>query len=64
MLFRRKGWEEADYHAWSTRLLYEEVAFVTPTKWEGETVARLIFLHPATTEEIVREILTSMATSP
>jgi hypothetical protein len=36
------------------------VAFVTPTKWEGETVARLAFLHPDTPDEMVRQILESM----
>jgi hypothetical protein len=36
------------------------VAFVTPTKWEGETVARLAFLHPDTSEELVIAILDSM----
>jgi glutamate/tyrosine decarboxylase-like PLP-dependent enzyme len=61
VLFRRKGWELADYYNWSAKLLDDQVAFVTPTKWEGETVARLIFLHPGTTEEIVREVIASMA---
>jgi aromatic-L-amino-acid/L-tryptophan decarboxylase len=61
VLFRRKGWEADDYRNWSARLLDDQIAFVTPTKWEGETVARLIFLHPGTTEEIVREILATMA---
>jgi aromatic-L-amino-acid/L-tryptophan decarboxylase len=61
VLFRRKGWQAADYRNWSGRLLDDQIAFVTPTKWEGETVARLIFLHPGTTEEIVREVLASMA---
>jgi len=61
VLFRRKGWEAADYQNWSTMLLDEQVAFVTPTKWEGETVARLIFLHPGTSEEIVREVLATIA---
>ena len=60
VLFRRQGWEAADYRNWSARLLDDQVAFVTPTKWEGETVARLIFLHPGTTEEIVREVLATM----
>jgi aromatic-L-amino-acid decarboxylase len=59
VLFRREGWEAADYTNWSTRLLDDQIAFVTPTEWEGETVARLIFLHPGTTEEIVREVLAS-----
>jgi glutamate/tyrosine decarboxylase-like PLP-dependent enzyme len=64
VLFRRKGWGHAEYWAWSMKLLHDEVAFVTPTKWEGEAVARLIFLHPATTEEMVREVLASMGTDP
>lgn len=61
VLFRRRGWARADYDAWSARLLAEQVAFVTPTTWEGEPAARLALLHPDTTLEIVEEILTSMA---
>jgi glutamate/tyrosine decarboxylase-like PLP-dependent enzyme len=61
VLFRRPGWTKADYEEWSARLLAEQTGFVTPTTWEGETVARFAFLHPHTTEEMVREILDSMA---
>jgi aromatic-L-amino-acid decarboxylase len=57
VLFRRKGWTPADYNAWSRRLLAGQVAFVTPTSWEGETVARFAFLHPGTTAQMVEEIL-------
>jgi glutamate/tyrosine decarboxylase-like PLP-dependent enzyme len=57
VLFRRHGWEPADYDAWSKRLLAGQIAFVTPSSWEGETVARFAFLHPATTPGIVAEIL-------
>ena len=60
VLFRRKGWTAADYDAWSRRLLAGQVAFVTPTSWEGETVARFAFLHPATTTAMVEEILASV----
>ncbi|MBS2962426.1 hypothetical protein KGA66_05175 [Actinocrinis puniceicyclus] len=60
VLFRRKGWEPADYHAWSRRLLAGQVAFVTPTGWEGETVARFAFLHPETTAAMVGEILATV----
>lgn len=60
VLFRREGWEADDYHRWSRRLLADQIGFVTPTKWEGETVARLAFLHPETTIQIVEEILDSM----
>ncbi len=60
VLFRRVGWSEAQYLAWSEELLRSQVAFVTPTKWEGEMVARLAFLHPDTTDELVGQILSSM----
>jgi aromatic-L-amino-acid decarboxylase len=59
VLFRRRGWDGARYNAWGQELLNRQVAFVTPTKWEGETVGRLAFLHPDTTEELVTEILDS-----
>jgi glutamate/tyrosine decarboxylase-like PLP-dependent enzyme len=61
VLFRRKGWNAEDYQAWSDRLLAGQIAFVTPTGWEGETVARFAFLHPGTTLAIVEEILGTMA---
>ncbi len=61
VLFRRTGWTKLDYELWSSRLLEAQTGFVTPTNWEGETVARFAFLHPHTTEEMVREILDSMA---
>ncbi|HLG68613.1 MAG TPA: aminotransferase class I/II-fold pyridoxal phosphate-dependent enzyme [Acidimicrobiales bacterium] len=61
VLFRRLGWERADYEAWSRRLLAEQIGFVTPTTWEGRPVARMAFLHPETTPAIVEEILATMA---
>jgi glutamate/tyrosine decarboxylase-like PLP-dependent enzyme len=57
VLFRRAGWTAADYDAWSARLLAEQIAFVTPTRWHDEPVARLAFLHPETTLDLVDEIL-------
>ncbi len=60
VLFRRPGWEKFDYEAWSSRLLREQIGFVTPTSWEGETVARFAFLHPDATAEMVDEILDSL----
>lgn len=56
VLWRRKGWELADYEALQTRLLDAQIAFVTPTKWRGEACGRFAFLHPATTIELVEEI--------
>jgi aromatic-L-amino-acid decarboxylase len=60
VLFRRHGWAPEDYLEWSHQLLRDQVALVTPSKWEGETVARFAFLNPNTTIEMVREILDSM----
>jgi len=57
VLFRRVGWEPADYDKWAQSLHEEEIAFVPPSKWEGETVGRFAFLHPHTTMDLVREIL-------
>ena len=67
-LFRRTGWQPADYDNWAQALHDEEIAFIPPTKgrpasvehrhqWEGETVGRFAFLHPHTSMDLVREIL-------
>jgi glutamate/tyrosine decarboxylase-like PLP-dependent enzyme len=57
VLFRRAGWTEDDWYAWSRGLLEDGVAFVTPTHWKGETVGRLVFLHPDTDAAVVEEVL-------
>jgi aromatic-L-amino-acid/L-tryptophan decarboxylase len=61
VLFRRPGWNKLDYDSWSAKLLTDQTGFVTPTTWEGETVARFAFLHPNTTPAMVEEILATMA---
>jgi len=61
VLFRRVGWRSADYTAWADRLLDDQVAFIPPTTWEGETVARFAFLHPHTPMGLITEILDRMA---
>lgn len=60
VLFRRKGWERADYDAWADRQLTEGRAFVRATSWQGEPVMRLCFVNPRTTVEMVRPLLDSM----
>jgi aromatic-L-amino-acid decarboxylase len=57
VLFRRIGWEPEDYDAWAQQLHADQVAFIPPTKWEGETVGRFAFLHPGTSMDLVREVL-------
>jgi aromatic-L-amino-acid decarboxylase len=60
VLFRRVGWLHADYEAWGQRLLQQQTAFVTHSSWRGETVGRLVFLHPATTTSMVDEVLATL----
>jgi glutamate/tyrosine decarboxylase-like PLP-dependent enzyme len=61
VLFRRTGWAADDYEGWWRRLLETQVAFVQPTSWNGEKVARLCFVNPRTTIDHVRAILGTMA---
>jgi aromatic-L-amino-acid decarboxylase len=61
VLFRRTGWGPDDYARWADRLLADQVAFMPPTSWEGQTVARFAFLHPHTPLGLVREVLDRMA---
>jgi L-2,4-diaminobutyrate decarboxylase len=61
VLFRRLGWGPPDYERWWRRALEAQVAFVQPTSWKGEEVARLCFVNPRTTIEHVRAVLGTMA---
>ena len=61
VLFRRRGWTPAQYTEWADHLLRDQVAFIPPSAWEGETVARFAFLHPSTSMDLVREILDRMS---
>ncbi len=49
IVFEKLGWQEADYANWASELLQKQIAFVAVTSWQGKRVARLAFLHPATT---------------
>jgi glutamate/tyrosine decarboxylase-like PLP-dependent enzyme len=57
VLFRRIGWDGPDYDAWAAALHEDGIAFIPPSKWEGETVGRFAFLHPDTSMDLVRAIL-------
>ncbi len=56
ILWRVKGWAPADYAALQDRLISSQVAFVTPTSWQGETVGRFAFVHPSSTLSMVQEV--------
>jgi glutamate/tyrosine decarboxylase-like PLP-dependent enzyme len=61
LIFRRIGWDAADYHSWSRRLLAEGYAFVTPTTHQGETCTRIAIVNPRTTVSDIVGILATMA---
>lgn len=57
LVFRRKGWGRKEYGAWSAQLLADQVGFVVPTGWRGETVLRICITNPRTTLDDVRACL-------
>jgi glutamate/tyrosine decarboxylase-like PLP-dependent enzyme len=61
LLFRRRHWTADDYEAWWRRLVDAQIAFVQPTTWRGEKIARLCFINPRTTLDHVRAVLGTMA---
>jgi glutamate/tyrosine decarboxylase-like PLP-dependent enzyme len=60
VLWRRPGWATADYEAWSRQLLADQRAFVLPTTYHGETVARAVFLHPDCPPAVIDDVIASM----
>jgi glutamate/tyrosine decarboxylase-like PLP-dependent enzyme len=60
VVFERDGWTKADYDAWSTRLLEEQRAFVTPSSHAGRPNTRFAIVNPNTTFEHLVAILDTM----
>jgi L-2,4-diaminobutyrate decarboxylase len=60
VVFRRIGWANARYEAWSQEQLRKQVAFVTPTKWHGETVLRICVVNPLTTVDDIAVVVESL----
>ena len=61
LIFRRIGWTAADYAAWSSGLLAQGYAFVTPTTHRGEPCTRIAIVNPRTTVSDIAGILATMA---
>lgn len=57
VLFFRNGWGENEYQKWCDELLGEQIAFVVPSKWEGQTCGRFSFLHPELSTSVIDEML-------
>ena len=60
LIFERHGWRAADYERWSTRLLDEQTAFVTPTSHHGRPCTRFAVVNPVTTEDDLALIIDTM----
>ncbi|MEP7021461.1 MAG: aminotransferase class V-fold PLP-dependent enzyme, partial [Pseudonocardiales bacterium] len=60
LIFERIGWEVADYAGWGSRLLAEQVAFVTPTRHAGQVCTRFAIVNPLTTVDDLALIIDSM----
>jgi glutamate/tyrosine decarboxylase-like PLP-dependent enzyme len=61
LAFRRIGWEEDDYAAWTQRLLSHGYAFVTPTSHHGRPCTRFAIINPRTTVSDLTGILATMS---
>jgi L-2,4-diaminobutyrate decarboxylase len=60
VVFERKGWELADYNAWSDKLLRDEIGFVVPSSHRGKPNTRFAIVNPLTSVDLLTEILESM----
>ncbi len=61
VLFRRTGWNPAQYQSWSDRMLADGIAFVVPTSWAGEMVLRICIVNPRTTIDDIELLVESLA---
>ena len=61
LVFERIGWEAEDYAHWSSRILDEQLGFVTPTKHRGQVCTRFAIVNPLTTVDDLAQLIDSMA---
>lgn len=57
LVFRRIGWTDEQYHAWSKKLSTGGIILCVPTKHHGETVLRVVFVNPDTDPDRVIAVL-------
>jgi glutamate/tyrosine decarboxylase-like PLP-dependent enzyme len=60
LVFERVGWEPADYARWSSRLLDEQIGFVTPTRHGDQVCTRFAIVNPLTTADDLALLIDSM----
>jgi L-2,4-diaminobutyrate decarboxylase len=59
--FTRTGWDGAQYQAWTEKAMEDGLAFVTPSRLDGEPIFRFCFVNPRTTTDEITEILAAMS---
>ncbi len=60
LLFERIGWELGDYTRWNEWLVEQQLGFVTPTRYNGQTCTRFAIVNPQTTTEDLVGLIESM----
>jgi len=60
VVFEKKGWQLADYEAWSDRILKQGLGFVTPSSHLGKPNARFAIVNPRTDVKLLTQIIDSM----
>jgi glutamate/tyrosine decarboxylase-like PLP-dependent enzyme len=60
VVFRRIGWTQEDYTAWSDELWESGKAACFPSKYKGEPVLRFAIVNPRTTVDILMELVESL----
>ncbi len=61
VVFRRTGWTDLEYQAWSAAMLRDQRAFVLPSTHHGERVLRAVYLHPECPPEVTDDVIASLA---
>ena len=59
--FKRPGWDAAQYQAWTEQAMESGLAFVTPSRLDGEPMYRFCFVNPRTTASEITEIIEALA---
>ena len=59
--FTRTGWDAAQYQAWTEKVMASGLAFVTPSRLDGEPIYRFCFVNPRTTNDEIAEIIEALA---
>lgn len=58
--FTRTDWDAAQYQAWTEQAMADGLAFVTPSRLDGEPIFRFCFVNPKTTQDEIADVLAAM----